>query len=148
MACPNEWRFEMLDHLSALINKLVGSDDIDFWAITGDNFYDQRGDVVPEFFSKLSDKVKSKPLLTVPGNHDFWIMGDRPGTDTDNLGYGWMQYYGQDTVASFHTGDSSPYNFSGDPDKSELASSATLCLAPSLETLPSLVIPGRTTGLK
>jgi hypothetical protein len=37
---------------------------------------------------------------------------------TDQLGNGFMQWYGQDVAASFGNGSTFPYNFSADPDDS------------------------------
>jgi hypothetical protein len=118
MACASEG-FGMLERMTRLLNKLLAREDIHYWAILGDNFYDQHGEVSAEFFRGLSGPARSKPLLTVPGNHDFWIAGaPAAGSLDDQLGYGFMQFYGQDTVAATSAG---PYDFSGNPDASEIA---------------------------
>jgi hypothetical protein len=39
--------------------------------------------------------------MTVPGNHDLWVAGGPDASDSyDQFGHGFMQWYGQDTVAS------------------------------------------------
>ncbi|GMH61664.1 hypothetical protein TrRE_jg3997 [Triparma retinervis] len=39
--------------------------------------------------------------MTVPGNHDLWVAGGPDASDNyDQFGWGFMQWYGQDTVAS------------------------------------------------
>jgi len=118
LACPNGDRFQILDRLTKLVNQLVSSDEVDFWAILGDNFYDQRGEVTAKFFEKISIAAKAKPFITVPGNHDFWIGGGPVGVRSDQLGYGFMQFYGQDTFAATET---EPYDFSGNPDALQIA---------------------------
>jgi hypothetical protein len=59
---------------------------------------------------------------TVPGNHDYWVLGTPSHTqhDLDQYGNGHMQYYAQDTLAGRRAvpGSSTipPFNFSVDPD--------------------------------
>lgn len=102
--------------LSELLSVLGDTNAVDFYGVLGDNFYDRDGTLAPPFFESLSDGIKSKLLVTVPGNHDFWMMGDpwlaQPTTDSD--GNGFMQYYGQDVAASLNQ---FPYNLTIDPDK-------------------------------
>eukprot|EP01012_Entosiphon_sulcatum_P025689 TRINITY_DN3103_c0_g1_i1.p1 TRINITY_DN3103_c0_g1~~TRINITY_DN3103_c0_g1_i1.p1 ORF type:complete len:410 (-),score=53.23 TRINITY_DN3103_c0_g1_i1:72-1268(-) len=87
-------------HLPVLLNHIQAKSKVDWWSILGDNFYDRTGHNSAKFFSQLSAAVKATPLLTVPGNHDYWIAGS-PGlqTDADQFGVGFMQYYGQDTIS-------------------------------------------------
>jgi hypothetical protein len=118
MACPNGESMKILDHLTKIINQLVGSDEFDFWGILGDNFYDQHGEVTSEFFKLVDASAKAKPFITVPGNHDFWIVGGPRGSVHDDLGYAFMQFYGQDTVAA---STEVPFNFAGTADALELA---------------------------
>eukprot|EP00427_Karlodinium_veneficum_P052135 CAMPEP_0169353432 /NCGR_PEP_ID=MMETSP1017-20121227/25884_1 /TAXON_ID=342587 /ORGANISM="Karlodinium micrum, Strain CCMP2283" /LENGTH=484 /DNA_ID=CAMNT_0009449909 /DNA_START=46 /DNA_END=1497 /DNA_ORIENTATION=+ len=119
IACPNGDRMKTLDHLTKIINQLVGSAEFDFWGIVGDNLYDQHGDVTSEFFQQISAAAKAKPFITVPGNHDFWISGGPVGSKADQLGYGFMQFFGQDTPGAI---GSTPYNFQGNPDALQIAS--------------------------
>lgn len=104
------------ERLQALFSALGDNNNVDFYGVLGDNFYDRDGTLAPPFFNSLSDSIKSKLLVTVPGNHDFWMMGDpwlaQPATDPN--GNGFMQYYGQDVLSSTKT---FPFNFSVDPDK-------------------------------
>merc|ERR1712072_1043520 len=88
-------------------------DAVDFIAILGDNFYDQDGTNSAEFYSRLETPVKTTPLVTMPGNHDYWIFGNPPGDqDRDQFGNGFMQFYGQDTVGA---SKKSPYDFTKGP---------------------------------
>lgn len=110
-SCVDE--FQMPTRLPGILNAM--KDDIDFFQILGDNFYDKLGDVSDTFFQSLTDGIKSKFLLTAPGNHDIWIKGNpRDFDDNDQLGNGYMQFYGQDVYAS--TASNVPYDFSIDPD--------------------------------
>lgn len=48
---------------------------------------------------------------------DFWILSSpRVRLPPDQLGNGFMQYYGQDVAASVASDDAVPYDFSVDPD--------------------------------
>ena len=99
-------------------------------AIWGDNFYDQTGEITRPFFDALGLGVKSTLMMTVPGNHDYWVGGSPfIGTDKDQYGNGHMQFCAMDTVASANTllnntmGTSTeeqqvvPFDFSKDPSK-------------------------------
>ena len=59
-------------------------------------------------------------MASVPGNHDFWVNGSpQLWTRQDQLGNGFMQWYGQDSaaaVAADAAGKDSPFDFSVDPD--------------------------------
>lgn len=117
-ACPLGDTFKVKERFSKAINELVGSDEVDFWGILGDNWYDATGKILIEFAEELSLQAKSKAFITVPGNHDFWNAGapelGQPG-GVDHFGYGFLQYYGLDVVASNAT---HPYDFSIKPAKS------------------------------
>lgn len=122
LSCPNGDRFKILDRLASIINQLVGSHEFDFFAILGDNFYDQRGEVTSSFFERLSPLAQAKPLLIVPGNHDFWITGGPPGMVNDDFGFGFMQFYAQDSVAATKAPPgSSPFSFVREPQPYQLA---------------------------
>jgi len=100
-----------LERLTVVLNLLLGTGNaFHFWAVLGNNFHDQNGPASTEFFEHLSLAAKLKPLLTVPGNYDFWAAGAPPGHQSDSLGYGFMQFYGQDTVAA---SAALPYDFRG-----------------------------------
>lgn len=48
----------------------------------------------------------------MPGNHDLWVLGSpKLYTPKDQLGNGFMQFYGQDVYASKDNA-SQPYDFS------------------------------------
>jgi len=111
--CKFGEQYKIKEHFSKAINALVGSDEIDFWGIIGDNFYDATGQINVEFWAELSLEAKAKPFITVPGNHDFWNAGYPEGgggyAGVDHFGYGWMQYFGQDVVGSSLV-NATPYN--------------------------------------
>jgi hypothetical protein len=87
---------------------------VSYWQILGDNFYDQEGAQSSQWFAGLSDASKSKMFATVPGNHDFWVnSAPKLYVPNDQLGNGFIQFYGQDTAAATAT---SPFDFSVNPD--------------------------------
>jgi len=102
--CLHAAGYDTLKRISTLLN-LAGQDpEVSFWSLLGDNFYDKKGKLSKSFFDRLSLDIKQKVLLTVPGNHDYWVHG-LPSLQTpgDQFGLGFMQYYGQDTVSSLNT---------------------------------------------
>jgi len=114
IVCVYAQKFQMYNHTLELLNAINANDDISYWQILGDNFYDQVGDASSDWFSGLTDASKSKMFATVPGNHDFWVnSAPKLYVPNDQLGNGFMQFYGQDTVAATAT---SPFDFSADPD--------------------------------
>jgi len=117
--CPDGQLFQILGRLVELLNTLLSSDEFHFWAVLGDNFYDTLGDASSDFFGQLSLAARSKPLMTVVGNHDLWLSGAPPGTPHDQLGYGFVQFYGQDTAAAADS-EAPPYNLRSNPDALEL----------------------------
>lgn len=72
--------------------------------------------ILESFFQALSEDTKTKIFHTVPGNHDYWVNG-QPSLHVpkDQLGNGFMQFYGQDVIAS-SSDSSQPYDFTNDPD--------------------------------
>lgn len=102
-----------------LINTFVGDKSTDFWGIYGDNFYDRTGEITKNVFSRISLEAKSKFFTTVPGNHDFWVLGaPEVGSDFDQCANGFMQYYAQDAKAAegiLLGSTSPPFNFSVKP---------------------------------
>jgi len=107
-----------------MINALAENRNMSFFQILGDNFYDQDGRLTRALFDSLSLDVKSKIFMTVAGNHDLWVCGGpscggsffvrsvcarfsftcrrdlSAGDEYDQSGYGLMQFYGQDPLAS------------------------------------------------
>lgn len=67
--CVYAKKFEMFDHLTTLLNAVNAHDDVSYWNILGDNFYDQVGDNTGKWFNALSKESRSKVFGTVPGNH-------------------------------------------------------------------------------
>jgi len=132
VSCPNGRHMHVLSRLTEVINALLSSDEFDFWAILGNSFYDQNGTVSSEFFQRLSTSAKLKPLFTVPGNYDFWIDGRPPGSRNDSLGYGFMQFYGQDTAAATPL---LPYHWAGKPDSLQPAKAENFMVASQLGDL-------------
>ena len=94
-----------------------------YWAMLGDDLYDRDGQLTASWWNALSDVSAGKLFLTTAGNHDLWIDGN-PGdaTQRDQFGNGFVQFYGQDSVAALYNdavaGDDagSPFDFSVDPD--------------------------------
>lgn len=113
--CKYDTEFDMFNHSTALFNAINAHDDVQYWSILGDNFYDQSGEGTAMWFNALSKESKTKIFSSTPGNHDFWVNGGpRLRVKKDQLGNGFMQYYGQDVAASVES--SEPYDFSVNPD--------------------------------
>jgi len=133
VACTFGKKFETLTRTPALINAFL-EQGIDYWGILGDNFYDRTGETTRTVFESLSNTTKSKLLVTVPGNHDYWILGDPAVSTThDQYGYGFYQWYGQDVKAAEHIlpkSTGAPYNFSVNPSSGHILFGGNL---PSLE---------------
>lgn len=112
-------KFKTDTRIVELINTFVPDQDTDFWGIFGDNFYDRTGEISADVFSRISLEAKSKVLMTVPGNHDYWVMGSPTvSTTKDQCGNGHMQFYAQDAKAaeSLIEGSSGvPFNLTIDP---------------------------------
>mmetsp|Transcript_10997 Transcript_10997/g.16760 ORF Transcript_10997/g.16760 Transcript_10997/m.16760 type:complete len:515 (-) Transcript_10997:175-1719(-) len=114
--CVYAKKFKMFEHLTELLNAINAHDDVQYWNILGDNFYDQEGDNTGSWFGALSKESKSKVTGFVPGNHDFWINASpKLWTKKDQLGNGFMQFYAQDVAAS-EVDPTVPFDFSKDPD--------------------------------
>eukprot|EP00937_MAST-01D_sp_MAST-1D-sp2_P006156 g6156.t1 len=121
VACQYAGKFQTLTRTPALINAIMAGGGTDFWALLGDNFYDKTGEVTAEMFARFSADTKASLMLTVPGNHDYWVLGaPAAGTKGDQYANGHMQWYAQDTKASaaLQPGDAgAPFDFSSDPGK-------------------------------
>lgn len=119
-ACDFAGRFQLSTRIPALLNAFVpGSRGTDFWGIFGDNFYDRQGDISAAAYSQLSLETKSKIFATVPGNHDYWVLGHPDAaTSLDQCGNGHMQYYAQDAMSAEHIlpgNSSAPFDYSVNP---------------------------------
>eukprot|EP00658_Telonema_sp_P-2_P000020 TRINITY_DN10003_c0_g1_i1.p1 TRINITY_DN10003_c0_g1~~TRINITY_DN10003_c0_g1_i1.p1 ORF type:complete len:278 (-),score=62.24 TRINITY_DN10003_c0_g1_i1:478-1311(-) len=89
-----------------MLNALAAAGDLDFFAILGDNFYDQDGRLTSAVWRQLSPEFKQSFLISTPGNHDIWVAGG-PGPTADQYdqyGHGFMQWYAQDSLAASPTG--------------------------------------------
>jgi len=116
VGCTYESKFKTTERLPKLLNAFVGgSNATDYWGIFGDNFYDRQGEVTKSVYDQIDLKTKSKIMLTVPGNHDYWVLGSPlVGAGADQYANGHMQWYAQDAKAATET---SPFDFSIDPSK-------------------------------
>jgi hypothetical protein len=122
----NEWivcvykdKYNTFNHVTELLNAMTATNEIGFWQILGDNFYDQVGDASSSWFSALSDQTKATIFAAAPGNHDFWVNASpKLAVPKDQYGNGFLQFYGQDVLASKSTSNNAPYDFSVDPDGS------------------------------
>jgi hypothetical protein len=105
-----------------LINTFVPDNGTDFWGILGDNFYDRTGEITERVFQQISLEAKSKVFMSVPGNHDYWVLGSPTvSSPLDQCGNGHMQFYAQDAKAAeealIGSSNSAPFNFSVDPQR-------------------------------
>lgn len=99
-----------------MLNTLSQQDDIDFWYIGGDNFYDDSDYWTKTFFEALNTEAKTKMNGMVLGNHDYWLMGNQyKGRWQDQLGIGMTQYYAQDTLSAVYSNNGIPFNWDTDP---------------------------------
>jgi hypothetical protein len=116
VGCTFESKFQTTARLPKLLNAFVGgSNATDFWGIFGDNLYDRKGEVTKGVYDEIDLKTKSKIFLTVPGNHDYWVLGaPAVGAGADQYANGHMQWYAQDSKAAT---ESSPFDFSVNPAK-------------------------------
>lgn len=69
IVCMYARKFDTFNHLTSLLNAINSHDDVHFWNILGDNFYDQTGYITSSFFDALSKESKTKVMGSVPGNH-------------------------------------------------------------------------------
>lgn len=106
--------------IARLLNAVAPSSD--FRALLGDNLYDRDGSKTALLYSMLTPRAKETLQLAVPGNHDFWEAGEELLLkDYDQFGNGFMQVYAQDVAASLRN-DSSPFDFSLNPNHHRVAS--------------------------
>ena len=115
IVCIYQTKFNTFQRSTEFLNAVFAHDDAHYWQILGDNFYDQQGSASSSWFNALSAATKSKVFATVPGNHDFWVNASPTlWVPKDQQGNGFMQFYGQDVLAS--TAGTTPYDFSNNPD--------------------------------
>jgi Calcineurin-like phosphoesterase len=73
IVCVYQTKFSTFERTTTLLNAINAHDDVSYFQILGDNFYDQAGEATSQWFAALSDQSKSKVFATVPGNHDYWV---------------------------------------------------------------------------
>jgi len=141
VGCRHGGTFHVFDRLTQMLN--VGlSRDVDTWALLGDNFYDPHGVLSPQFMQALSMPAKSKPMVVVPGNHDFWQHGSpHSRTGYDTYGNGYMQYWGTDTQASLANA-SMPFDFRVDPSTKEIAAAGNFFSYNRIGSLATITFSG------
>lgn len=120
VGCTFGTKFNTTKRLMPLLNAFVSHDDVDFWGILGDNFYDQQGKLTHALYAQLELATLGKISVMVPGNHDYYVLGKYDvSSKADQFGNGFMQWYAQDTRAARHVmpgNTSSPiFDFSIDP---------------------------------
>ncbi len=116
IVCVYKDKYQTFKRVPELLNAMVATNELSYWQILGDNFYDQEGGASSSWFASLSDATKATPLAVTPGNHDFWVNAmPQLSVPKDQYGNGLMQFYAQDTLAASST---SPYDFSINPDGS------------------------------
>jgi len=116
IVCAYAHRFDTFARTTELLNAMMAHEDLSYFQILGDNFYDQNGNPSASFFNALTLETKSKVFYTVPGNHDFWVNANpKLWVPKDQQGNGFMQFYGQDVKAG-EVDIKMPYDFSVNPD--------------------------------
>lgn len=113
--------FETKERTPRLLEALVGDarNGISYWGILGDSLYDQSGNITTQFFDSLSKTVTQKITLMTPGNHDYWVGGSpSSGTDADQYGNGFAQFYAMDPKAAEEGDEGAFLDLSVDPDAS------------------------------
>jgi len=130
VSCTFAKKFQTSTRTPALLNAIMAHRDTDYWGILGDNFYDRNGHLTSQIYDELTVQTKSKIFLTVPGNHDYWVLGGPSvASKFDQFGHAHMQWYAQDTKAAEFIGPgdtSAPFDFSVDPSKGKPGQSSTL----------------------
>eukprot|EP00397_Hematodinium_sp_SG-2012_P029732 GEMP01031438.1.p1 GENE.GEMP01031438.1~~GEMP01031438.1.p1 ORF type:complete len:335 (+),score=48.36 GEMP01031438.1:452-1456(+) len=112
IGCFFSSKYRTYENTPRLLNAFVPQ--MDFWSLMGDNWYDHSGYVTKLISLKFDDAIKNVPFVTVPGNHDYWYIGEPSWVDQfDQKGFGFMQYYGQDVINAKYIAPGSsdpPYN--------------------------------------
>lgn len=103
-----------------MLNSLAIHNELDYWMILGDSFYDKGDTNTRDFFQGLSLETTSRSLGMVLGNHDFWFCGKpQCKTHTDTFGYGRIQWYAQDTIATSEN-DTNLFDFGVGPASQDI----------------------------
>eukprot|EP00929_Paragymnodinium_shiwhaense_P014188 TRINITY_DN122078_c0_g1_i1.p1 TRINITY_DN122078_c0_g1~~TRINITY_DN122078_c0_g1_i1.p1 ORF type:complete len:573 (+),score=115.68 TRINITY_DN122078_c0_g1_i1:61-1779(+) len=107
--------------LQTVLNALADHEELDYWMLLGDNFYDKgHGYLTSQFYSGLSKAVASKINGAIMGNHDYWANGHPASTlADDSFGNGHMQWYAQDTLSA-KDNDAKPFDFTASADKAQV----------------------------
>jgi hypothetical protein len=113
------WDYRKILH--SILGSMAVHDDLDYYVMLGDLFYDRTGDVTTQFYENFPLEAASKIMGATMGNHDFWLQGSPSGYAGDSFGNGHMQWYALDTVASLADAKQ-PFNFDVNPDSTQLAS--------------------------
>jgi hypothetical protein len=114
--CKYAEKFQVKNTMHTVLNAMADHDELDYWMMYGDLFYDQGGSITREFFAGLNS-ASSSVLGATLGNHDYWVMGNPHAAQAaDSFGNGHMQWYAQDTVAATRK-ESEPFNFTQSPDE-------------------------------
>lgn len=114
--CEFSESWDVYNRTHLMLNAIAAHDDVDFFGVLGDNFYDQDGRPTRAIWDRLSIDFKRRYLLTVPGNHDIWVGGGPPSDYTDQFAWGFSQFYAQDTVAALTSPNGFMHFESGGPD--------------------------------
>jgi hypothetical protein len=100
-ACSSGEGYRNKQVLNGVLNSMAAHDDLDYFILMGDLFYDNSGAVTKEFFKGLTLEASAKAAGAVMGNHDFWICGSPDcGVESDSFANGHMQWYAGDTEGS------------------------------------------------
>lgn len=114
--CVYGGRFYTFNRMTDLLNAASDNDDIDWWYIGGDNFYDNTDYWTKNFFGALNTNAKSKMTGMTLGNHDYWHDGSNGnGKTSDQLGIGMTQYWAPDVMSSTMMDNGEPYDWSISP---------------------------------
>ena len=65
--CSFGEKLDIFNRTIALLNAINGHQDVHFWSVLGDNFYDASGEPSSVWFAELSADSKAKVFGTVPG---------------------------------------------------------------------------------
>lgn len=120
--CNYAEKFKTRERTPKLLNAFIRHADTAFWGVLGDNWYDRDGTTTKKIYAQLELSVLAKPMITVAGNHDYWILAS-PKTamrDFDQFGNGHLQFYAQDTLAArgaLPGTPTAPFNLSVDPSR-------------------------------
>mmetsp|Transcript_73808 Transcript_73808/g.175700 ORF Transcript_73808/g.175700 Transcript_73808/m.175700 type:complete len:507 (+) Transcript_73808:93-1613(+) len=121
IGCAFGDKYQTSQRTPELISSFAEDKDTNFWGIIGDNFYDRTGELSKPIFNSISVEAKSKVFVSVPGNHDYWVLGSPlVASHKDQCGNGFMQFYAQDAKSSesiLPGNKSAPFDFSVNPDR-------------------------------